>query len=454
VPEPLLEEEAASVPPHQGQDWPLLVDLGGDGRPQVVVRQAEFSPRFHLPRRSREAPFPAGAVVETVGLRVLDGATGRERWVRRLGRSCSSLCSSRMPFRVLAGEPAKPGGPRDLVVASLVIRWRPGPFSRLKGDLYVDALSGAGGSSRWWRRFPVSDGMSGGLYGNGLGELGWWKAGARGEALLLVPLRVTGGEPQDTEATYVLDGDTGELRHKAAGLEEPRPADLDGDGRPELLGWTGRYARRRSWQPIRGTAPALLEWGQRWKPGKREVARFPRWGGLPELEDKEEPEPTLPPAEPLEDYRREVPLPWAGHALYAGFADSGFLGDLLRTLFLWLLLPVVLVLVALWVWAGASPKAQPRPEGMTEADRADRRRAALRGFLLFATPGLPLVLAVAGAWLALDTERRPGERYIWTGWYLDVAWASVVASGALSVIAAVLALAGRGVGRLWRRWAR
>jgi outer membrane protein assembly factor BamB len=425
VPEPRIDKHTDLVRPHQAQDWPLVVDLDGDGRPEVVVRLAEFSPSYHLPVRAPRETGP-DPVVETVGVRVLDGATGRERWVRRLARSRSDQCAVLFPFRLLAGEVGEKGGPAQLIVASLVVRWKSGLYCC--GELYVDALSGPDGSSRWGWSLPLDDSKITHLGGFGLSKLGWWKAGPRGQPLLLVPLRVSlGWAYRDTRATYLLDGETGELLHTAPDLEDPRPADLDGDGRPELLGWTTRWKRERTWQPIRGTVPALLAYTQRWKPAKRTVNVLGQGS-----REEEEPEPVLPPPQPVEDHRGEVPLPWQRYWLLGESGEVNFVVEFLPRLFV-VLVPFLLVLIPLTIWGETAHKRRQRQQGTTEAELTARSGRWMRWSLAHGAAGLLLVLATAAVWIALDTERRPDERYNTSVWYFEgiVAWAlaSVVLMG-------------------------
>jgi hypothetical protein len=169
--------------------------------------------------------------------------------------------------------------------------------------------------------------------------------------------------------------------------------------------------------------------------------------------EEDEPEPILPPAAPAEDHRREVPPPWVRARFLGSFGDVDLLEQLLPSLFV-VLLPLLLAAAALAVWAWAALKRQMRGQGVTEADLAAGRRSVLRVYLTFGIPGLVLVLAAAGAWLALDTERRPDEHYLWTGWYLVGSCAWLMASSSLLLLAVGLSLARNGVGRLWRRWAR
>jgi hypothetical protein len=438
VPEPLDEE--AAVLPHAEPDWPLVVDLDGDGRPEIVVRQVEFSPRYDLPARSRKETRRK-QVLETVGVRVLDGATGKERWSRVLGRSRTDQYYGEHPFRVLAA-PLRPGDrSRDLIVASLVARWRPGLWHR--PELYVDALSGADGSRRWWWRLAVMRPPLS-LFGN-LGRLVWWQAGP-GHDLLLVPLKHRDTGPGEIVNTWALDAHSGTLRHKVPELAEPRVVDLDGDGLPELFGQVAADAtshRPASWRPIRGTAPAMLAEAERFKPGKRFVIDSHR-GSFTE----EEPEPILPAPQQMEDPRREVPLPWDRFRYLGGMGETNFFAEFVPRILL-VLVPVLLVIVPPLAWFGAARQRRLRQQGQSEADLRARSRWWLRWSVYHIAGALLLVLAAGVILIALDEERRPEERYIWKGWYLEAVLAWALACYALMALTSLLALVRKSI-----RWAR
>jgi hypothetical protein len=415
VPEPLCEEHFNSPLGDRVPDWPLLVDLDGDGRPEIVVRQADFSPRFYPPSRSTQW-LGERPVVETVGVRVLDGATGEVRWSRALGRSRSDDLHTVMPFRLLAGPAPTDGGSRELYVASLVVRWQPGIWRR--PELYVDALSGQDGNPRWWWSQPLGEEKQTGLWGHGLGKLAWWQPGPGTEPLPLVPLNcVTSMAQRPLIATFALAGASGELRHTIPELTDPQTADLDGDGRPELFGWVEAdqtVRRLRGWQPIRGTTPALIAEAQRWKPAKRWVIRVD--GGSYE---EVIPEPVLPPREQPQDQRRAIPLPWERQRMIGNFqqTDLSEIGGptlLVTVPFLVLLIPLALVIEAF--------RKRPSSGGPAEAARKEQARARKRWWrrwsLAHAGVALFLVLGTGAVWLALDRELAPGERYYWGRWYL------------------------------------
>jgi hypothetical protein len=444
VPEPLLEEDAVLPRPGEGPDWPLLVDLDGDGRPEVVVRQADFSPRYDLPARSRQGQ-ERRRVLETVGVRVLDGATGRTRWQRALGRSRSENFHRRWPFRLLAGPP-RSSGSRDLVVASLVVRWRPGLWHR--PELYVDCLSGGDGASRWWWRLPMAAHRGTWSLWSDLGRLVWWQAGA-GHDLLVVPLNSHDvSRAGEVVIACVLDAGSGTLRHTVSGLEDPRVADLDGDGVPELLGWVAANLaaqRPRSWRPISGTAPARLREAERFKPGTRFVLRMEGGGSV-----EQEPEPTLPEQVPQADPRGAVPLPWDRIPYLGGMGETNFFVEVVPRILL-VIVPLVLVITPPIAWAEARRKKRLRGQGLSDADIRACGRAWGRWLAVRFGLGLLLTLAAALVCLALDAERRPDERYIWQGWQVPAVMAWLIVSYVLLGLSGLLALVRKAVRRLRRK---
>jgi hypothetical protein len=114
-------------------------------------------------------------------------------------------------------------------------------------------------------------------------------------------------------------------------------------------------------------------------------------------------------------------------------------------------LPVVLVITSLVPWGVAARRRRLRQRGMTEADLQARGRWWWRWFLAHCAAGLLLVLAAAGAAVALDTEPRPDERYAWRGWYVEGALAWFVVSYALMGLTQGFRLVRKGVLRLRRR---
>ena len=105
---------------------PIVVDLDGDGRPEVIAPGGE-PPRSHFYR-------PAG-------VQVLDGATGRSLWRHPVKMNANGHGFRDAPD--LDGD-----GVRDVVEASVVQDY----FGRERDRwyFYIDALSGKDGRTLWW----------------------------------------------------------------------------------------------------------------------------------------------------------------------------------------------------------------------------------------------------------------------------------------------------------------
>jgi serine/threonine protein kinase/outer membrane protein assembly factor BamB len=204
-------------------DWPVLADLDGDGRPEVIV------------------PTRAGA--EWGGVSVLDGETGRERWHRgRLAANGAQV------DHILVGPDLDGDGHREVFTAAgAVLSGNPNPF--------VDALSGKDGHSLWsWQQpDPAQASWIAPAHTSWIGPPQWWQPGADGRPQLVVPCRSDWRFGVGAEKAYVLTTSTGQLAHVIPGLIHPQVADLDGDGFPDLYGiLPGPPARL---QALRGQAP-------------------------------------------------------------------------------------------------------------------------------------------------------------------------------------------------------
>ena len=160
-----------AIPAHE---WPLMEDLDGDGRAEVVI-----------PDVGELAP---GSRALYQGLRLLDGATGQTRWAH--------------PMRPKTGWPdglahVKVGldldgdGVRDIVAVSRYDGRNPGTYSMGKpldrAHVYVDALSGKDGHPLWWWRDDVTDykdvresgRRAGGAAVATAGRCSWFRSAAR-----------------------------------------------------------------------------------------------------------------------------------------------------------------------------------------------------------------------------------------------------------------------------------
>ena len=188
-------------------DWPTIADLDGDGRAEVI-----------LPAMNHNG------LRQWVGIEVLDGPTGRPRWLRHLRQNPEII--DKQVDRFVVGPDIDGDGARDLFAASIAS----GAGFR-EAALFVDALSGRDGRTLWWWRRPLARHI------DGVGRMDWWPAGGDGWPQLLVPVI---GWPEDAEALCLLSAGTGRLQGEVPGGFDPRVADLDGDGLHDLAYRSGK----------------------------------------------------------------------------------------------------------------------------------------------------------------------------------------------------------------------
>ncbi len=206
-------------------EWPWLIDLDGDGRSEIIV-----------PNSGPLAPMGGYR-----GVQVLDGATGKTRWVRPMRPETKA--QDGIGFLV-EGPDLDGDGVREVVVISRFDGRNP-PASRNDRRaeperVYVDAISGRNGQLLWtwyvdlpelkvtWTWVPQCCGR---------GPDGW--------PLLAVPL---GGQNPDHSGppiqssqlypptVHLLEASTGRELDRAMGLIRASVADLDGDGLLDLWG--------------------------------------------------------------------------------------------------------------------------------------------------------------------------------------------------------------------------
>ena len=140
-------------------DWPLIVDLDGDGRSEIVVADS--------------GPMPKGD--EYRGVRLLDGASGIDRWIRPLHPKGPALAKEEDGLaRVIATPDLDGDGTRDLVAVS-----------RFDGRHYLDAerLRRCDLRQGWAFALVVAHGLQGGALASDRHDQASIPVGSRGKRL-------------------------------------------------------------------------------------------------------------------------------------------------------------------------------------------------------------------------------------------------------------------------------
>ncbi len=226
------------VPP---KEWPWLVDLDGDGRSEVIVPDS--------------GPMPHIAGYR--GVKVLDGSSGRNRWVRQMRPEAPANDGL---DHLLESPDLDGDGVRDLIaVSQFEGRDAPAPGTSNAqkrsepARAYVDALSGRDGRLLWAWHTDLTEGKYTYIWAPR-----WWGRGPDGWPLLAVSL---GGQNPDQPGgmgfaanlhpatVHVLEASTGRERNRVTGLGRIGVADLDGDGLVDLWGEAEGQLRAFRGQP-------------------------------------------------------------------------------------------------------------------------------------------------------------------------------------------------------------
>ena len=229
--------------------WPLILDVDGDGRSEVVVPDSG-------PTR------PRGGYR---GISMLDGRSGKPHWTRPMQPETKADDGL---VQILDLPDLDGDGSRDMVTVSVFEGRSPSSWSTLNAALiaarnktpdepvrvFVDAISGKDGHSLWcWHEdspLPYSVGNSRPML---------WGRGPDAWPLLAVVLdpkpiekyQSAGALFGSTSPTvHMLELSTGRELHTLEGLDGPAVADFDGDGIDDLWGKFGGHL-----QAFHGEAP-------------------------------------------------------------------------------------------------------------------------------------------------------------------------------------------------------
>ncbi|MBI3863704.1 MAG: serine/threonine protein kinase [Planctomycetia bacterium] len=206
----------------QFANWPLVVDLELDGRPEIVMPGVVDSPRATV--ANNDSRF---------GIHVFDGTSGKRRWSRVLYQAGGQTPVFR---QLLVAPDVSDDGHRELVVISTGPS-QSGEWNRM--DLFVDGLSGRDGERlARWRHDNVGGFMPSVLAGRFDGAT-WWARSSRGWPDLLVSIaRSRYGNP-DEKRLAVVSLEQQRETEKLLDVDVAYPADFDGDGLIDL--WYRRH---------------------------------------------------------------------------------------------------------------------------------------------------------------------------------------------------------------------
>jgi tRNA A-37 threonylcarbamoyl transferase component Bud32/outer membrane protein assembly factor BamB len=234
-------------------EWPLVVDLDGDGRSDVVA------PEWRADFTAKGPPLQG-----PMGVRLIDGLSGQPRWVRTLRPYTQGYPNGLA--HLLAAPDLDGDGVREIVAVSQ-FESRPPSIPDTEGAqdpiaVYADALSGKDGQPLWWWRKELAAGKT-------LSRPPWWWShGPDGWPLLVLPVgdnpapRFQPNRTEEPPTLHLLAASTGREVSTIDGMSSPAVADLDGDGLADLWGAVEgelralRGERPEAWRTLGAFQPA------------------------------------------------------------------------------------------------------------------------------------------------------------------------------------------------------
>ena len=237
--------------------WPVIFDLDGDGRAEIVVADSGTLD-------------PANGYR---GVRMIDGSSGRTRWIRPMRPDTKGQDGL---LDVVDAPDLDGDGTRDLVATSIFLGRT--PINGNQGSaaeperIYAEALSGKDGRPLWWWQVATPTDQF-----TIVGAPQWWGRGPDGWPLLAVAIlnqnpqfgMTRGNRPSDAypPMVHMLEASTGRRGPDTPGYH-PAPRDRPGRRRPH--GPVGRTPGRAPPSEARAPKP-----GGRSAASSRRAARFP-----------------------------------------------------------------------------------------------------------------------------------------------------------------------------------
>lgn len=260
--------DPADDPQQPGYSMPEVVDLDGDGLPEVLQIRGEPSRRpsgIRVVSLSLQGPvvdptrpdwftpfagdtlktyvvqhqdLNGDGVVEILATserfefdcRVLDGRNGHEVWRRR---HRSDFFNGRHSPTAI-GDDMDGDGWREVFAISLEPKVPGLGHDDSPQTLFADCFSGKSGQTLWWSKTSVAAKANAFLHPFAIAPR-WSAQGLDGQPALLVTAFLQPKFPEVQGYVFSISAVTGEVQEVATGLASPQGIDLNNDGREELV---------------------------------------------------------------------------------------------------------------------------------------------------------------------------------------------------------------------------
>jgi outer membrane protein assembly factor BamB len=241
---PLWEQQikptsTMSQHPAGPMSWPVVADLNGDGKPELLVPYG--------------APFGKGG---WIGIEVLEAATGKSRWRRALCRAYDGSAEHLEVAHLLAGPDLDEDGHREVFTAALLHGRTFDEEAWDKQWLFVAACSGRDGRILWQTLQPVEG-------RNFLEPLRWGPPGTDGRSCLIVGVAALPGQATQPPVTikdhprqtFFFAVSTGRLEHCWPGVFQVATANFMDNGLVDIYGLSMELEKSAKLRALRGVLP-------------------------------------------------------------------------------------------------------------------------------------------------------------------------------------------------------